>query len=275
MNYVELNIHVEDHMQSEILTAELALYPFDTFQSEGQVLKAYIPQDALADCKDHIDSILLRYSIADARYISIEAKNWNHEWESNFERVEIGSRLLIRAPFHPEDNTFEQQVVIMPKMSFGTGHHATTHLMAEMILELDLKGKCGLDMGSGTGVLSIIAAKAGAAKIDAVDIDTWADENCRENIVVNGVEERVNPILGTVEQVKGREYDFILANINRNIILDDMPSYAEALNGGGVILISGFVQDDIPSLSLYAENLGLTVIEERVRDGWAMILVEK
>ncbi|MFI3248267.1 MAG: 50S ribosomal protein L11 methyltransferase [Rikenellaceae bacterium] len=280
MDYVELNIAIANEEQGEILIAELAEFPFESFQYEAKLhLKGYIPQDKLADCKGEVDELLASYGISDARYISIETQNWNAEWESNFERVEVGNRLLIRAPFHDADPSFEREVIIMPKMSFGTGHHATTHLMAEWTMDLGaagvIDGKEGLDMGSGTGVLAIVAAKEGAKWVDAVDIDEWADENCRENIAVNGVAERVHPMLGDFSRVEGRTYDFILANINRNILVANMPRFAAALHMGGVLLISGFLEQDIETLRSAATNNGLTPIAERVRDGWVVMKIEK
>ncbi len=280
MDYVELNIAIADEEQGEILVAELAEFPFESFETEGKTrLKGYIPQDKLADCKGEVDELLAHYGITGARYISIETQNWNAEWESNFERVEVGDRLLIRAPFHEADTSFEREVIIMPKMSFGTGHHATTHLMAEWTMDLGAEGRLsgaeGLDMGSGTGVLAIVAAKEGAKSIDAVDIDEWADENCRENIEVNGVQEVVHPMLGDFARVEGRSYDFILANINRNILVANMPRFAAALRSGGVLLISGFLEQDIETLKGAATTHGLTPIGERVRDGWVVIRVEK
>ncbi len=280
MDYVELNIPINSVEEGEILMAELADYPFESFESEGsKLLKGYIPQESLVDCKGEVDELLARYNVVGARFISIETQNWNAQWESNFERVEVGERLLIRAPFHESDPRFEREVVIMPKMSFGTGHHATTHLMAEWTMDLGseglLKGARGLDVGSGTGVLAIVAAKEGARSVDAVDIDDWADENCRENIVVNGVETIVKPMLGDVSIVAGEHYNFILANINRNILVGDMPRYAAALEPNGVLLMSGFLEQDIAILRARAVELGLTPIAERVRDGWVSMRVEK
>lgn len=163
----------------------------------------------------------------------------------------------------------------MPRMSFGTGHHATTCLMASYLTDLDLTGREGLDMGSGTGVLAIVAAKRGAVRVDAVDIDTWADENCRENIVRNGVEGRIFPLLGDVRRIAGRTYDFIAANINRNILTGDMTAYAAALRPGGDLLMSGFLEADIPVIRSAAEQAGLQFAESRLRDGWAAVHCRK
>ena len=275
MDYIELTIPVANAEQAEILTAWLADYPFDSFTTERTALKAYIPQQQLADCKEDVDALLAEQGIEGARYVSIETQNWNALWESNFEPVDVDGRIYIRAPFHTKPEGDALDVVIMPKMSFGTGHHATTHLMSATLADLDVRGLNGLDMGSGTGVLAIIAAMQGAAHLDAVDIDEWADENCRENIVTNGVAEHITPILGDVSAIQGRTYDFILANINRNILLADMPHYAATLKAGGTLLMSGILESDIDSITARAEELGMRRVEVRLRNGWAMVRVEK
>lgn len=270
MDYIELNIPVWSSEQSEIIMAELADYPFDSFTEQGNHLKAYIPQDLLADCKDDVDQMLSGYEIAGARYISIETKNWNAEWESNFSPVEVEDKILIRAPFHEPSSKFAQEVVIMPKMSFGTGHHSTTYLMSLKLSGLNLSGKRGLDMGSGTGVLAILAVKYGASSVDAIDIDEWAYENCCENLVQNGVSDQVTPLLGNASLLEGRAYDFVLANINCNILLADMPRYVATLPQGGVLLMSGFFVEDIPLLQDRAEELGMAYDGFVERDGWAV-----
>ena len=175
MDYVELNVRVTDPELAEILTAELAELPYESFQTEGEVLKAYIPRERLADCMQQTDDLLARYGIADRRYIAIESQNWNALWEQNFTPVDVDGRILIRAPFHAPQQGYELEVVVMPRMAFGSGHHATTCLVASALCDLPLEGKRGLDMGCGTGVLAIVAAKRGAATVDAVDIDEWAE----------------------------------------------------------------------------------------------------
>lgn len=275
MDYIELNIPISSAEQGEILTAYLADYPFESFTQEKTLLKAYIPQESLADCKEEIDTLLAGEGIQGVRYVSIETQNWNALWESNFSPVDVDGRIYIRAPFHAPATNDAMEVVIMPKMSFGTGHHATTHLMSAAVADLNLEGLQGLDMGSGTGVLAIIAAMRGAAHIDAVDIDAWADENCRENIATNGVAEQITPILGDASAIEGKQYDFILANINRNILLADMPRYVATLKEGGVLLMSGILECDIDSIRNRAEELGLRYIEHRLRDGWAVVRVER
>ncbi len=275
MDYVELNIPIPNSEMGEIITAELADYPFESFTEQFGQLKAYIPQDRLADCMESINELLASYSIQGARYISIETQNWNAQWESNFEVVEVEREILIRAPFHAPNPDFRTEVVIMPKMSFGTGHHATTYLMSLKLSQLDLVGKRGLDMGSGTGVLAIIAVKYGAEHVDAIDIDEWADENCRENIEQNGVAESITPQLGDASLLAGRHYDFVAANINRNILLSDMPHYIATLPSGGTLLMSGFFVEDIEPLRQRGESLSMDYVGHSERDGWAVVQMVK
>ena len=238
------------------------------------MLKAYIRQDLLADCKAEIDALLVRYGV-EGRYISIETQNWNALWESNFPAVDVEGRLLIRAPFHDPAPDGEPEVVVMPKMSFGTGHHATTWLMSRAVLDLGVAGRTGLDMGSGTGVLAIVAAKCGARHLDAVDIDDWADANCRENIAANGVADRIEPMLGDVRRIAGRRYDFILANINRNILTADMAAYAAALLPGGDLVMSGFLAADVEAIEAAAAREGLLPVARAERDGWFLVHVRR
>ena len=270
MNYISLNIAFSDAMQAEILTAELADYPFESFEADAGTLKAYIPQEQLADCKGEVDALLAHYGVQ-GRYIAIETQNWNAVWESNFPPVDVEGRLLIRAPFHEPAPAGVMEVVVMPKMSFGTGHHATTWLVSRAVLDLGVAGRRGLDMGSGTGVLSIVAAKCGAAHVDAVDIDEWAYENCVENIRANSVETRVTPLLGDIGAIAGRRYDFIAANINRNILLAQLPAYAAALDAGGWLLMSGILEADVAPLSEAARAAGFSVTGHALRDGWARV----
>lgn len=272
MNYVELDIPTADPELAEILTAELAELPFESFSSERKLLKAYIRQDALADCKEEADEVLERYGIEGARYIQIESQNWNALWESNFPEVHIGSRAVIRAPFHaPHPELGDMDIVINPQMAFGTGHHSTTALMVETLLDSDLTGLRVLDMGSGTGVLAIVAAKRGAVLVDAVDIDEAACESCRSNFLQNGITGGAEVMLGDIRCVAGRKYDLIAANINRNILLRDMEAYASMLTSGGQLFVSGFLEQDIPAIEESAHANSLSTVKIRTRDGWVAI----
>ena len=273
MDYIALHIACSNDL-AEILTAELADFPFESFESDAGTLKAYIPAERLIDCKEQVDQMLSGYGVA-GRYIAIETQNWNAVWESNFPATDVEGRLLIRAPFHEPAPAGEMEVVVMPKMAFGTGHHATTWLISRAILDLNVAGRNGLDMGSGTGVLAIVAAKCGAAHVDAVDIDDWADANCRENIATNGVTDRIEPMLGDVRRIAGRSYDFILAKINRNILLADMSAYAATLVAGGDLLMSGFLEADVSAIVAAAAEQGLSHVATAEKEGWMMVHVRK
>lgn len=270
MDYVEVNVPVADEGQGDIVVAVLSDFPFESFSYEAGIQKAYIPKESLMNVKAEVDAVLAGMGITGSAYIEIEAQNWNALWESNFQPVDVDGACTIRAPFHPVPDS-GPDIVIMPKMSFGTGHHATTYLMAAEVMKRDFAGKRGLDMGSGTGVLAIIAVKRGAAHVDAVDIDDWAFENCTENIARNGVTGNITPVLGNAGNIKGKRYDFILANINRNILLADMPAYADALAAGGELMMSGILGADIPVIRAEAEGLGMRYTGERLKDGWAVI----
>lgn len=274
MNYIELNISCGEEL-AEILVAELAEYPFESFVTEIDALKAYIPHQRMADCYDRVEALLARYGVGEHHYIVIESQNWNALWESNFPPVEVDGVVAIRAPFHEPYPDYRFDIVITPKMSFGTGHHATTYLMSRTTASRDFTGKRVLDMGSGTGVLAIIAAKCGAESVDAVDIDEWAYENCVENCAENGVGDKVTAYLGDVRQIYGKSYDAILANINRNILLGDMPHYVESLNEGGELIMSGILEGDIDAIRSRAEGLGLTFVSSDLKDEWAVVVTRK
>jgi ribosomal protein L11 methyltransferase len=272
MNYTELNIPVEDPLASEMLVAELAELPFESFQEEEGLLKAYIPASKLPDCKERVDALLASRGVTGARYIEIETRNWNAVWESQFDPVEVEGKLVIRAPFHNPAGDEVREVIIMPKMSFGTGHHATTWLMSAEMMDHDFAGRRVLDMGSGTGVLAILAAKLGAGSVTAVDIDEWAYNNSLENIAANGVEGVVRPVMGDASAIRGHSYDVVLANINRNILVADMPAYVAAMNPeGGELIVSGIFETDIEAIERRAVELGLWPSGQRLKDGWAVL----
>ena len=274
MNYIELNIACSEEL-AEILVAELADYPFESFVTEPDTLKAYIPHERMADCYDKVEALLARYGVGEHHYIAIESQNWNALWESNFPPVEVDGIVAIRAPFHEPYPDYRHDIVITPKMSFGTGHHATTYLMSRTTASRDFAGKRVLNMGSGTGVLAIIAAKCGAEAVDSVDIDEWAYENCVENCAVNGVSDKVTAHLGDVRTICGKRYDAILANINRNILLADMPNYVESLNEGGELIMSGILEGDIDTIRARAESLGLTFVGSDLKEEWAVVVTRK
>lgn len=273
-NYTKLSINATEE-QGEILAAYLAEFPFDSFDYGDGLLNAYIPQSEFEPLRNDVEELLHNEGILDYYFEDIEAQNWNALWESNFEEVEVKDKVLIRAPFHdPRPNYKGLEVIIQPKMSFGTGHHATTRLMVEMLLGSKVEGRRILDMGSGTGVLAIVAAKLGAADVLAVEIDDMAEESVRENIVLNGVADKVVSVCGDVAAIEGERFDIVLANINRNVLLADMKAYAATLSHGGELIMSGFLEEDIPLLLKKAKTLGFKLVGELTHEEWRAIRVQ-
>jgi ribosomal protein L11 methyltransferase len=276
MEYTELNIRLKDiDPFSEIIIARLNEIDFETFEEDTNGVKCYI-QSKLFN-KNKIDSILaeiltqtsLQYSIN-----KIPQKNWNLEWEKNFKPVRINSRCIIRADFHPPYSDIEDEIIITPKMSFGTGHHETTYLMINELYNIDLIDKRVLDIGCGTGVLSIISSKRGAEKIVAIDIDEWAYKNSIENSKLNNIN-NTKFILGDIDKLNGLTFNVILANINRNIILRDLHIYYRSLSLNGELFISGFLVDDINLILEVAKKLGFSLINKKNKNQWYMLRLRK
>lgn len=259
---------------NDVLAAELGELGFESFIESETGLLAYIQKDQDSDdlLKDlgllQNDLVAIAFAKAD-----IPPTNWNHEWESNFDPIMVQDRCEVRAPFHASHNA-EFDIVIEPKMSFGTGHHQTTHMMLEHLLELDVKDQKVLDMGSGTGVLAILAKMRGASSVDAIDIDTWCFENALENVERNNAN-GVNVILGGAEQLQNRYYDTVIANINRNILLADIPTYAKCLSTGGRLLLSGFYESDLEAIKGACTAVGLEYINHKKKDDWVAPLLLK
>lgn len=278
MKYKELKITFaapQSEEQNDIIVAELAELGFDSFETESEeVSKAYISEELYGENRSEIEDYLASLTDARCEVSDMPDINWNSVWESNFTPITLNDRCVVRAPFHPVPDV-EYDLVIMPKMSFGTGHHATTCLMLEHLLENDIDGLNVLDMGSGTGVLAILAAKRGAAHVDAIDIDEWAAQNAVENTQTNNVADKISVEQGDAALLTGRRYDLILANINRNILLADMQRYTDSLNDGGRLIVSGFLQIDCQPLEQKGSSLGLKTIKETSRDGWYSIVFQK
>ena len=273
--YTKLAVNTTEE-QGDILAAYLAEYPFDSFDYEEGLFGAYAPKEALEEYHDEVVAMLEDEGFLDYYFEDIEIENWNAKWESNFKEVEVDDKVLIRAPYHKSHTNYNGlEIIIQPKMSFGTGHHATTQLMVKSLLESNLDGKRVLDMGSGTGVLAIVAAKLGAESVLAVEIDEMAEESVRENIALNGVNDKITSIWGDADAITGREFDLILANINRNILLADMGAYAATLIDGGELIMSGFLEEDIPLLIAKAESLGMTAMKRFSCEEWRAIRVKK
>ena len=276
MEYVELNISVADDEQSEIMMALLADYPFEAFEEQDGTLRAYIQTSEWEQCCQEVEAMLLEQEVQ-FTVIDVEQQNWNAEWESGFEPVDVaGDRAIrIRAVHHEAPAEDVVDVVIAPRMSFGTGHHTTTALMSQTIAAADVAGKLGLDMGCGTGVLAIVALKCGAERMVAVDIDDWACDSCRDSIKLSGVEEQVDVRCGSIDVVQGEQFDFILANINRNILQSMMAEFAASLPSGGWIAMSGFLEEDAEAVAISATEHGMEPVSEQMQDGWVVMVCKK
>jgi ribosomal protein L11 methyltransferase len=254
----------------EILIAELGYAGFESFVETEDGVTAYIQKDQWND------SILEDIQILKSNefeitftFENIEQVNWNEEWEKNFNPIVVDNICSVRAPFHEKpDTTYD--IVIEPKMSFGTGHHETTHMMIQHILNNDFKNKSVLDMGCGTGVLAILAEIKGAKPIDAVDYDNWCYLNSLENVERNNCS-HITVIEGDASVLKNKKYDIIIANINRNILLQDMEVYASCLNKNGMIFLSGFYDDDIPLIQQACEKHMLKFEEKLERNYWVSL----
>lgn len=269
--YIEISVTCQTEDMADILTAYLADYPFESFDTEATdadvVLKAYILADSWAEWREEALGLVSEYGELLSEEV-IEDENWNAEWESTgFERVEIEDIMIIRAPYHEPAAEGIIDIVVAPQMSFGSGHHQTTRLMCRLIHALHPEGKI-LDVGCGTGVLSLVALRCGADSADAIDIDIWSVESAKESARLNSLAERIEIIHGTVESIAGRRYRLVVANINRNIILVDIAQYVAALEQGGTLLLSGFLASDVEDITAAATALGLTPVECLSEDEW-------
>ena len=269
--YIAYDFKVEPlEVGREILVAQLGLVGFESFVEHDEGFTAYIQE---GDWHINILNDVQLFNNDDFE-IGFEKKqiaqvNWNEEWEKNFDPIIVADEVSIRAPFHDlQDTTFD--IVIEPKMSFGTGHHETTYMMVQHLLQLDLKGKRVLDMGCGTGVLAIFAEKKGAVHVDAIDIDNWCYQNSVENTERNACS-AIDVYEGDSDLLEDKKYDVIIANINRNILLKDMKSYVNCFEETGILLLSGFYKEDIPQIDAKAAALGLKLVEQIERNNWVAL----
>ncbi len=278
MNYYQLKCPKNPQQeQNEILMALLAEAGFESFEETDTHLLAYIPEkdysdqtaEAVPECQK-----LLQEGKASVTFIP--EQNWNAVWESNYPPVLIANRCFIYAPFHKKRPEIEFNIMIKPKMAFGTAHHETTVQIIELVLDENLTGKTVLDMGCGTGVLAILASLKGAKHIDAIDNNPWAYNNTEENRKANNIE-NMKTILGDAAfiQDKKEEYDLILANINKNILMHDMPAYAGALKPGGKIFFSGFYETDLQEIKTKAAGLRLQYKEHHTKNSWVAAVFTK
>ena len=276
--YIDLTISCPDEEMAEIATAFLADFPFESFDTapttEGATLHAFILKESWAECREEALATVADYGTVVSEE-EIEDENWNERWEEeSFSPVDIDNKIVIRAAHHPAPADAIIDIIVKPSMSFGSGHHHTTRMMCRAIHSLNPSGRV-LDVGCGTGVLSIAAIKCGAEHADAVDIDPWSTASAEEAAQLNGIAEQISVLLGTVEVIEGRKYDMVLANINRNIILNDIDRYVEALNEGGKLLLSGFLVEDITDITTAASERGLCPIAQSEEEGWVCLVFKK
>jgi ribosomal protein L11 methyltransferase len=274
MDYLEFKINCLEEFR-EILIAELAEIGFDSFLETETGIDAYAPEAEFD--REAFDQLIGSYQEA-AGITLTEGKmpkvNWNEEWEKNYDPIAVDDLVYVRASFHESQPGFKHEIVINPKMSFGTGHHATTFQMLRHQGELVHQGKRVLDVGSGTGILAIMAHLLGASQVEAFDIDDWCVDNGNENFDLNGLSTRMG--LGTIRQVNPRgPFEIVLANINKNVLLDEMEIYGSLLVAKGYLLLSGFYTQDIDDLVNAAKPLGLDLIKSSEKDNWAALILQK
>ena len=277
--YIHLTITCPDAEAAEIMTAFLSDYPFECFSDnateEGVVVETYMTPEDWAECSNEATAIVADYGTLTA-IKEIEDENWNARWEEeSFHPVEIDDLIVIRSAAHPAPtNPTVMDIIVAPTMSFGSGHHHTTRMMCRLIHASKPSGTA-LDVGCGTGVLSFVALKCGATFVDAIDIDPWSAESAKRAAEFNGIGDKIEVITGTVEAIEGKTYDAIYANINRNIILNDIARYAAALNHGGKLLLSGFLTEDTEAIIEAATNHNITPTTTLEEEGWVAIALTK
>lgn len=269
MNYIEVKFEVQPAEPGfEILSANLENTAIESLVQEDHCLLAYFPEDSFSE--DEIRGLMI-FDLPDftVSYTiqTIEKQNWNINWESNFPIVEIDKKILVKAPFHDtHDAEYESVIEIMPKMSFGTGHHETTSSVLRLMLDMDFSGKSVMDMGCGTGILGIFAAMRGASQVWGIDIEDWAVENAIENAERNGV--KMTLILGDASAMPEMLFDVFIANINRNILLADIPTYTKHMKNRAPLLLSGFYTHDLDDIQQCCESNGLSFVRHVVKNNW-------
>ncbi len=272
MNYVEIEIPCDEHLR-EILTAELWELGYEGFMDTEGGLKAY--QSAPDYNQRNLQRMLAHYPQAgNFQAQEIAQQNWNETWESNFNPITVGQDCRVRASFHAPSSAYKYEVVINPKMSFGTGHHETTSQMMQQQLALNHQEKSVLDVGCGTGILSILAEKLGASTVLGVDLDTWSVENAQENVQINECQ-NIEVVQGTVSSLNlSSGFDVILANINRNVLLEEIPVYKTLMKQPGHLIISGFYTEDLPQIVNISEANGLLISGQTITNNWACLIFE-
>jgi ribosomal protein L11 methyltransferase len=275
MHYIEVSVRCDSGF-SEILIAELGELGFDTFQEQPSGFLAYVEEDRMD--YEGLKDLMERYASLTPLHYSMQKvarENWNRQWEENYPPIVIDDEVLIKTPFHQIDENYPVVLTVVPKMSFGTGHHATTSQMIRFLSRFRPEGLRVLDAGTGTGILAIMAEKTGARQVTGFDNDPWCIENSEENFTLNGCTRCRVVQASSVKELPGGEWDLILANINKNVILSETAAYAAALQPGGQLWVSGFYTEDVPDIEKSAGSKGFRKLESSVRDTWACLIFEK
>lgn len=271
MNFIEVRLKTTLEA-SEILMAEISELGFSMFEEMDNGFKGYI--DGIAFNKTLLDDVIVRYKeIFPIEYqiSEIEKVNWNEEWEKNFNPIEINDTCRIRASFHKPDPNFKYEIIVNPKMTFGTGHHSTTALMVEFQLMKDHAGKEVADIGCGTAILAILASKLGAKRVVGIEIEDWSVENAKENVIENncrGIEIYEGKVS---ERLRSQKFDIVLANINKNVLLEEMPEYKKILKPEAELILSGFYKEDIIDIETRAAEFNLEKVDYRIKNNWAAV----
>jgi len=274
MDYIQVTITCLEEYR-EILIAELADIGFDSFLETDSGLEAFVSQEGLS--REALDQLIDRYREPAQLTISdgiLPKVNWNEEWEKNYDPISVGNLVYVRASFHAPQAGYRYEIVINPKMSFGTGHHATSYQLLALQGKIDHQGKRVVDVGSGTGILAIMAHLLGARQVEAFDIDDWCVDNGNENFDLNDLSTRMG--LGTIRQVQPQgPFDLVLANINKNVLLDEMEIYAGLLEPKGLLLLSGFYDQDVADMIQAAAVHSLHLTDRSCKDNWAALCFQK
>ena len=270
MDFVELNVDITNEEQRDIILCRLLGEGFESFVETENALLAYIPSHLLI--KEELEPILDSFHVT-YKFSLVPQRNWNEDWEKHYDPVLISDKCFIRAPFHPPLEGIKFEIIIEPKMSFGTAHHETTSMMIELMMESEFTGRKVLDMGCGTGVLAIFARKLGATDILAVDNDEWSFQNTLENINKNKAD-MIRVLLGDVKIIEDTGYDIILANINRNVLLENLEDYSR-LMARGELLLSGFYKEDTHVIIDKAEKVGFKFLTLKTKNRWVALKFNK
>lgn len=269
--YIEVSVRLSpfSEEQAEIMMAELSDLPFDSFVTEEPFLKCYIQKDSYRPTE--VKAVLSGFPSASFTASLVQGQNWNASWEASFQPIVVDGVVTIKAPFNADVPRTRYNIWIDPKMAFGTGYHHTTYMMMQRLMALPVRGSYVCDMGCGTAILAILAAKMGARKVFAVDIDLVAARSAWGNCRWNKVGTRVETACGDASLLQMKTYDILLANIHRNIVIEDMPTYARSLKRGGHLLLSGFYEADVEAVTSAALEAGLLDVGLSVREGWACL----